>query len=458
MEISAKRHFFTRDRDFYARFFRLLLFISLQNIITTSVSLADNIMLGRFSENALAGVAQVNQIQFLLQMIVNGAAEGMLVLNAQYWGRRDVDAIKKVIAIALRVCVTAGIIMTLATLIFPRQLMLMLIKDEAVIEEGMKYMQVMSFSYIIFCVSNVLISALRGIENVKLGTAISLCTLVVNVSLNYLLIFDHVGLPQIAGTYGAAIATLAARVVELGIVVWYVLKKENVLKFRLRDALHFDRTLTGDFFRAALPVMLTGAFWGLAMMVQAAILGHLGVTATASSSVANSVFQIISVLCYAAASAGGILIGKAVGRDDTDLVKSYSRTLQVIFLVIGVLTGLALYLVRDPILDIYSTLTPETREMSRKFMAVLAVTVVGTSYQCPVLSGIVRAGGSPKVQMYNDIIFMWGFVLPLSLLGAFVWNLDPVVVFIFLKCDQILKCGTAVVVCNRYRWIKRLAR
>ena len=458
MEISAKRHFFTRDRDFYARFFRLLLFISLQNIITTSVSLADNIMLGRFSENALAGVAQVNQIQFLLQMIVNGAAEGMLVLNAQYWGRRDVDAIKKVIAIALRVCVTAGIIMMLATLIFPRQLMLMLIKDEAVIEEGMKYMQVMSFSYIIFCVSNVLISALRGIENVKLGTAISLCTLVVNVSLNYLLIFDHVGLPQIAGTYGAAIATLAARVAELGIVVWYVLKKENVLKFRLRDALHFDSTLTGDFFRAALPVMATGAFWGLAMMVQAAILGHLGVTATASSSVANSVFQIISVLCYAAASAGGILIGKAVGRDDTDLVKSYSRTLQIIFLVIGVLTGLALYLVRDPILDIYSTLTPETREMSRKFMAVLAVTVVGTSYQCPVLSGIVRAGGSPKVQMYNDIIFMWGFVLPLSLLGAFVWNLDPVVVFIFLKCDQILKCGTAVVVCNRYRWIKRLAR
>ena len=147
-----------------------------------------------------------------------------------------------------------------------------------------------------------------------------------------------------------------------------------------------------------------------------------------------------------------------MGRDDTDLVKSYSRTLQIIFLVIGVLTGLALYLVRDPILDIYSTLTPETREMSRKFMAVLAVTVVGTSYQCPVLSGIVRAGGSPKVQMYNDIIFMWGFVLPLSLLGAFVWNLDPVVVFIFLKCDQILKCGTAVVVCNRYRWIKRLAR
>lgn len=457
MQTTARRQFFTRDRDFYARFFKLLFFISLQNVIVTSVSLADNIMLGKYSENALAGVAQVNQIQFLLQMIVNGASEGMLVLNAQYWGRKDVASIKKVVAIALRVCLIAGILMMLATMIFPRQLMLMLIQDEAVIAEGMKYMRIMTYSYVIFCLSNVLVSALRGVENVKLGMNISLCTLVINVSLNYVLIFGHLGMPRM-GTYGAALATLIARVVELCIVLWYVLRKENVLKLRPRDALVRDMTLSRDFMRAALPVMLTGAFWGAAMMVQAAILGHLGVTATASSSVANSVFQIISVLCYGSASAAGILIGKAVGRDDRELVKSYSRTLQVIFVIIGVFTGIMLYAVREPILSMYSELTPETRQMSRQFMNVLAVTVVGTSYQVAVLSGIVRSGGSPKVQMWNDIIFMWGLVLPLSLLGAFVWNLDPVIVFIFLKCDQILKCGTAFIVCNRYRWIKRLAR
>ena len=147
-----------------------------------------------------------------------------------------------------------------------------------------------------------------------------------------------------------------------------------------------------------------------------------------------------------------------MGRDDRELVKSYTRTLQVIFLMIGAITGLLLYAVREPILNIYQELTPETREMSRQFMTVLAVTVVGTSYQVAVLSGIVRSGGSPKVQMYNDIIFMWCIVLPLSALGAFVWELSPVVVFAILKCDQVLKCGTAVIVCNRYRWIKRLAR
>ena len=84
METAVRRQFFTRDRDFYRRFFRLLFYIALQNVIVTSVSLADNVMLGSYSQEALAGVAQVNQIQFLLQMVVSGAGEGMLVLTAQY--------------------------------------------------------------------------------------------------------------------------------------------------------------------------------------------------------------------------------------------------------------------------------------------------------------------------------------------------------------------------------------
>lgn len=464
MELAEKRAFFTRDKDFYARFFRLLFYIALQNVIVTSVSLADNVMLGSYDEMALAGVAQVNQIQFFLQMLVSGAGEGMLILTAQYWGKHDTASIRKVVAIALRVCVAVGLLLMLATLIFPRQCLLLLTPDEAIIEEGVKYLRIIAYSYAIFCASNILISALRGVENVRLGMIISFCSLWINIFLNYGLIFGKMGMPQL-GTYGAALATLVARVFELAVVLWYVFKKENVLCFRFKDVMVRDRTLKRDFSKAALPVMLTSASWGIAMGVQAVILGymdagsgaHVG-SPVASASVANSVFQIISVLCYGAASAAGILIGKAVGRDDRELVKSYTRTLQVIFIVIGLLTGLTLYMVRDPILNMYSKLTPATRAMSRQFITVLSVTVVGTSYQMAVLSGIIRAGGSPKVQLYNDIIFMWGIVLPLSMLGAFVWHLPPAAVFMFLKCDQVLKCGTAVIVCNRYRWIKKLAR
>ena len=453
----VERSFFTRDRDFYKRLFRLLFYIALQNVIVTSVSLADNIMLGSYSEDALAGVAQVNQIQFLLQMIVNSAGEGMLVLTSQYWGKRDISAIKTVLATALRLCVICGIIMTFLTLVMPRQLLLLLTNDENVIAEGLKYMRIMSFSYIIFCVSNILVAGLRSVENVRLGMVLSLCTLCINISLNYCLIFGNFGMPQL-GTYGAAIATLAARAVELGVVIFYLLKKENVLQLRPRDALRRDSTLTRDFIRASAPVLGTGASWGVAMGVHASILGHLGVTATASSSVATSVFQIISVLCYGSSSAAGILVGKAVGRNDTELVKSYSRTLQVIFIIIGIITGTLLYLVREPILLLYSSLKPETIEMSKQFMTVLAITVVGTAYQVGVLSGIVRTGGSPHIQFFNDIIFQWVIVIPISLLAAFVFNWQPVVVFACLKCDQVLKCGTAVIVCNRYKWIKRLAR
>ena len=99
---------------------------------------------------------------------------------------------------------------------------------------------------------------------------------------------------------------------------------------------------------------------------------------------------------------------------------------------------------------------PETRELALLFMTVLSITVVGTSYQMPCLTGIVRGGGDTKFVLFNDIIFMWGIVLPSSFLAAFVLELPAVMIFICLKADQILKCFVAVVKVNRFRWIRKI--
>lgn len=88
----------------------------------------------------------------------------------------------------------------------------------------------------------------------------------------------------------------------------------------------------------------------------------------------------------------------------------------------------------------------------------LSITLMGTAYQVACLTGIVRGGGHTKFVFYNDLIFMWCIVLPLSLLGAFVWNLPPTLVFFLLKMDQILKCFVAVFEVNSYRWVRKLTR
>ncbi len=138
-------------------------------------------------------------------------------------------------------------------------------------------------------------------------------------------------------------------------------------------------------------------------------------------------------------------------------LKEYVRTMQLLFLTIGVIAGVLLFACKDLILSFY-TVAADTRQLADQFISVLSVTIMGTSYQVACLTGIVRAGGNTKFVLYNDLIFMWGLVLPLSALGAFVWELSPLVVFIFLKCDQILKCFVAVLQVNSYHWVRRLTR
>ena len=129
--------------------------------------------------------------------------------------------------------------------------------------------------------------------------------------------------------------------------------------------------------------------------------------------------------------------------------------MQVVFLILGVNTGLALFFSRHAILGFYD-LTPETEALAARFMAVLSVTVAGTAYQMACLTGIVRGGGDTRFVFINDLIFMWGIILPSSYLAAFVFELPPVVIFICLKADQILKCAVAVVKVNRYKWMKKI--
>ncbi len=146
-----------------------------------------------------------------------------------------------------------------------------------------------------------------------------------------------------------------------------------------------------------------------------------------------------------------------MGAGKTDKVKEYSRTLQVLYLIIGVLSGLVLFAVKNPVLSFYNV-SEQTAKLAGDFVIVLCFVVVGTAYEMPALGGIVGGGGDTKFVLYNDIIFMWCIVIPTSFLSAFVFKFPPIVTFACLKSDQITKCIVAIFKVNRYKWIKNLTR
>lgn len=449
---GEKLRWFVREKSFYRRFFSMMGLVALQNLLVFAVNLADNIMLGNFSEPALSGAALANQFQFLLQMLVMGVSEGASVLMARYWGQKNIGAIRKLTGMAMRMNLLVQLVMWGAVFFFPHQMLGMLTNDAAVLEEGVKYIRIVCFTYPLFTITSTLNLTLRSVETAHLGFVTSAAALFINIGLNYLLIFGNLGAPRM-GSQGAAVATLAARAVELVIILCYILFRDKKVRLRLRDFFTRDRELFRAYIRIGFPVLVSNGMWGVAQMVQTGILGNMSATAIAANSVATTIFQVISVLVMGMGSPVAVIIGKTIGEGKQHKVKQYAVTLQIIFLIVGAFSGLLLFCVKDAIIGFYD-LSAESRALALQFATVLSVTIVGTAYQAPSLTGIVRGGGDTSFVMKNDFIFQWFIVLPAAMLAAFVFHAPPLIVFICLKSDQITKCAVAVVKVNRFRWIK----
>ncbi len=446
-----------KDKYFYKTFFSLSSVIILQNLLTYSVNLADNVMIGKYSEVAMSGVSLANQVQFLLQMFAMGAANGVSVLAAQYWGKKDTKPIKKIFTSAAIIGTVLSALIGLAVILFPESVLGLLTDKTNEIAEGSKYIVIMGFSYCIFTLTQLFLSMLRSVETVRIGFVINAVSLVVNISLNYMLIFGHFGCPEM-GVKGAAIATLTARYFEFIIVAFYVFRLDKKIKMKFRDLFVLDKSYIKDYIKTGLPLIGSSTSWGIAMAIQTAILGNIESSAVlGANSIATTIFQVVSVLYTSTSNSASVIIGKTVGERDIPRVKLYSKRLQLIFLVTGVLSGLIMFLCCEGILSLYNV-ADETEALARTFIYILSVTIVGSCYEAPSLVGIVSGGGDTKFVLYNDIIFMWCIVLPLSFLSAFVWHLPIPVTFFFLKSDQILKCFVAVVKVNRFKWIKELTR
>lgn len=446
----------TRDKSFYKSFFRLMSALMLQQAVVLSVNLADNVMLGGYSETALSGVAAVNQIQFILQQLVFGISNGMVVLASQYWGQKKSEPVRRLMAIAFWAALAIAALLFVLVSLFPHGAVGIFTNDEAIVRQGMDYLAIVRFSYLFFAVTTILLGGMRVVEKVNIALYVSIVALLLNCSINYTLINGRFGFPEM-GVRGAAIGTLTARIVECLIVVFYVLCKDRRLRVRVRDLIRIDSMLAKDYVRVSLPVVATGFLWGCNTALQTVILGHMSSSAIAAHSISSTIFLFLKVTSVGASSAAAVLTGKTVGTGNLAKIREYTRTFQVLFLGIGILLGAALFFIRIPLLGLYS-LEPQTRELADAFILIESTVLVVMSYQMCMNTGVICGGGDTRYVMVMDLIVIWGIVIPLSFASAFLWNASPVVVLLVLNADQYLKCIPAAVYGNSFRWIRQLTR
>ena len=404
-----------RDRSFYHTFLILAGTLILEQAVVLSVNLADNLMIGSYNETALAAVAAVNQIVFVVQQVIYGVTNGVIVLSSQYWGKQQTAPIRRLVCLGLRLEAALSMLFFAVVSLWPAQCVGLFVTDAAIIAEGVRYLRVIRFTFPFFAVTTVLLGAMRSVETVSLALKVSVVSLVTNCVINYILIFGRFGAPEL-GVVGAAIGTLAARALECGIVCVYVFCRDRKLQLRAAELGRSDPALRGDYFRTSVPIVLQAAMWGVLNAIQTAILGHMTASAVAAYSISSTAFLLLKVTSVGACTAASIMVGKQIGSGGKQL-RTMVYTMQLLFVGLGAALGIVLFFLRIPLLRVYR-ISDETRYLANAFFLIQSVVLLTMSYQMPTNAGILRGGGDTRFALVLDLISFWAIVAIVISFGA----------------------------------------
>jgi putative MATE family efflux protein len=444
------------NRSFYRRVFALVVPMAFQNLINVGVTTADVVMLGRVGETVLSGSSLAGQIQFILSLVFFGLTSGAAVLTAQYWGKKDIRTIEKVIAIALKISFVIAVIFTLAALLIPNLLMKIFTSEADVIAEGVKYLRIVSFSYLFMSITMIYLNIMRSVERVIISTVVYLVSLCTNIVLNAIFIFGLFGFPAM-GIEGAALATLIARGVELVIVIFYAYKINKEVRLHRKDFFHTDKLLLRDFFVYSMPVIINELMWGAGSSANTAVIGHLGSSAVAANSVAQVTRQLATVVTFGLSNATAIILGKVIGEMKFELAKIYAKKLVWLSIVCGTVGGLLILALRPFIISSMS-ISEQAGEYLGFMLFVMSYFALCQAYNTTMVVGVFRSGGDTKFGLFLDVSTMWGISILFGAIAAFFFHCDVAVVYVILMSDEVIKIPITTMRYKSMKWLKNVTR
>ena len=420
-----------KEENFYRKLTVIGIPMIIQQVIAVTLNLADTIMVGKVSENALAAVGAANQVYFIFSVVLFGIFSGAAVHAVQYWGIRDLVSLRKIVGIDYTMCLVLSV-PTVAVVFAAAPLFIRLFSQEPeVIELGTQYMNIVCFSYIFAALSFVISYNSRSIQDLKYPTIINACAIAMNIFLNYVFIYGNFGVPAL-GVRGAAIATTVSRILEcVAMMLSVYLRKEHPLKAYPSQLFCYSRELLVNVMRTAVPVIITEGMWAFSVSAIFAAYGKISASALAISQIAVTVTDFFQTIYFGLGNASSVIIGEVLGQGRRSTAFEYSRKVLKVTWILNIIMTVVIILARTPIAAIYD-FSPETTEMLMKALLVYAVALTPKMLAYMTICAILRAGGDTVFCMYMDVAFNVGLQIPLAYIGVLVlkWPLHWVMAFV----------------------------
>ena len=445
------------QKGYYRQIAKLTIPIVLQNLLSAAVNSADVVMLNFVGQDHISAVSLAAQYASILFMVFYGLGTGATMLCAQYYGKKDMRAIDVVEGIALRFSIIAAVAFALAALTVPEWMMRVFTQDEVLLRIGASYLRNVAVAYLCWGVIEVYLAVLRSIGRVAISTALNTVAFTLNILLNALFIFAPFVPENLRGAPGVALATSLSRLVELALVFLVSARSKDV-KVKFSYMFLRNKPLFRDFMKMALPALANDVIWGLGFSMYSVIIGQfLGNDMVAANSFASLVRNFGTILAFATASAGGILLGQIIGEgrmEDADVCAKKMVRLTVITGLIG--GGIVLAIM--PLVLGFADLTDQGKHYLFYMLLINSYYVLGAAVNTTLIAGVFRAGGDSRWGMICDAVDMWAYAVPLGFLAAAVLKLPPLWVYFLLCTDEFVKWPFVIHHYRGKKWLKNITR
>lgn len=442
--------------DFVRQLIVIALPITLQSIMFSSRGLVDVLMLGQLGEADIAAVGVASRAMFVTTIMLVGVTTGGALLTAQYWGAGDKQGVRESTALTWLVSMLFAALTVVFFVSFPTQVMGVTTDSQEVIGLGTEYIVITAFSmFAVACVSSMAVG-LRAMHRPGLSTFFSGIGILSNIFLNWVLIFGNLGMPAM-GIKGAAIATVLSGAIEVVTLYGYLYWKKHLLAFKGADVMAAATVQkVVRFLKLSLPTTFNFLAWAGGLFAYHAIMGQSGVQGLAALSVMTPVESISLALLIGMSTAAAVLVGNQLGAKNNEAVYYQALGISIIGFFTSIVVALVLYFVQAPILDSFSALTPETRDLSEKFILILSLGIVVRSIPMMVIVGVLRAGGDVKFCLYQDLIAQWLISIPLAAIAAIYFGVEPEWIYLMFLTEEVIKWGGSLYRMKSKKWIKNL--
>ena len=442
------------DKKFIKKAIAIAIPITFQLLLNTTLNFIDILMIGSLGETTIAAVGLANKVFFVFSLLLFGICSGSSILTSQYFGKKDIKSIRRVLGISLVIGLIGSIFFVIPGILCPKLVMNIFTPSTNTIAIGASYLAIVAISYPLTAITNVYTAVLRSVNEVRLPVVISLVSIFINIVLNYTLIFGHFGAPAL-GVQGAALGTLIARIIECLSILTIIYIKNGPAAAKIKELIDFNKEFTKKFFITVTPVIINEFMWGLGVTMYSLVYGRMGDGAVAAITITQNVEQIITVMFQGIGSATAVILGNELGANKLEKADIHAKYLIVIQLVLSLVMGVVCFLIKMPLIRLFSVSEFVALDIS-KCLIVFIIYLPFKMFNLVNIVGVLRSGGDTKAALFLDVTGVWIIGIPLAFLGGIFLGLPIYIVYAMVMFEEVYKFILGIRRYRKKKWLKNI--